>query len=225
MARKTETPVIDRVRPQYSVLRQGVIHAMASRGIPTADIAAALGVNRSYVIRLTDFGVKPLGASEKAIAKAAREYEAALRKLGMGFAFGEGFTTTLAGDDGKRGKGGGRPRKDAKPAKPVPRAKPKPGPVAESLAKQKKASKANIAKAQAAKAAKPKAAKPAAVPKKAAKPSMAKAAKPKPIRDAKIGKRAAPRKARASTPAESSAPVSAASVDPAAVLDTIIDRE
>jgi hypothetical protein len=121
----------DRVRPQFAVLRQAIINIRAGQGDSTADIAEAFGVNRSYVIRLTSFGMKPTNAPERAVAKQAAEYLPALQRMGMGFAAKDGFETKLAGDDGNRGKGGGRPRLNPKPAKPLPaKAKPKAKAVA-----------------------------------------------------------------------------------------------
>lgn len=130
----------DRVRPQFAVLRTALIHIMAGRGTATSEIADALKINRSYVIRLTDFGMKPQSPAERAVMKVAAEEMSGLQRLGMGFAGKEGFETTLAGDDGRRGKGGGRPRKDAAPKAPKA-AKAKPKKDSAKTAKPKRAAK------------------------------------------------------------------------------------
>lgn len=162
-----------RMAAQFQVVRYAVIHAMAKAGISTQTIADKLKMNRSYVIRMQVMDMQPMTPQEKALMKAAAEYEPQLRKLGMGYAFGEGIETTLAGGDRMSlppEQRGGRPSKDAKPKAKAPKAK-----AAKSQAKP--ASKAKPAKAKAA--AKPKASKPAqkAATKAQAKPAKAKVAK------------------------------------------------
>lgn len=170
MARKaptkndTKTITRDRVGPQFAILRMALIHIKAGRGEATREIAEALKVDRSYVIRLTSLSMKPTSPAEKAIMKLVQDEATGLQRLGMGFALKDGFETTLAGDDGKRGHGGGRPRNDAKPKAPA-----------------KKASPAKKAKS-APKADSPKKASP---PKAKAKPLAKKASAPKPTPEAK----------------------------------------
>jgi hypothetical protein len=87
-----------RVSPVFHVARLVLINAMAKARVPTEEIAAKLGVNRSYVIRQCSMSTVPTNPSERAIAKAAAEHEGHFRKLGLHGLLGEGFTTVLAGD-------------------------------------------------------------------------------------------------------------------------------
>jgi hypothetical protein len=240
-----EKATTDRVRPQFAVLRQGLINIRASRGDSTAGIAKDFGVNRSYVIRLTSFGMKPENAAERAVMKQAAGELPALQRLGMGFAGKEGFETTLAGDDGRRGAGGGRPRLDGKPSgspktpktpktpAPSARAKPKATKKVKVLARKKPAADddspaaAESARAartkakevnQKAKAAKTAKVAKAAVPKKPAKPAKAaKAAKPtKPTKTERIRKIRNPKESTSET---SASPPIAGAPDIGDILD------
>lgn len=177
MARKTEDRP-QRVSAQFAVVRAALIHIMAGENTPTQEIAEALGVNRSYVIRLQELPTKPGTAAERKIAKLAAGYESKLARMGFGFIFKEGLVTTLAGGDRSTlANRGGRPvgRKTGVPfeaaPKPVP-AKPK-APAKGEKAPTKAAKPKAPAKAPAKAASKPKAAKPAKAPVKPAKAASA----------------------------------------------------
>jgi hypothetical protein len=209
MAKKnqaTEVATRERVSAQFAVLRQALIHVMAGEGERTTDIADALGVNRSYVIRLTSFSMKPTNAGERAALKVARAHEAKLRRLGLGYVFGEGFETTLAGDDGKRGKGGGRPRKTATTsATRAKKAATAPVKASTKAVSKTKTTAPSAKSAKAAKVAKAKATKTAKVEKpvkaKVTKPAKAReGAGAEKLREARATKRASKAKSAASIP-------------------------
>lgn len=124
MTNRSEAASGPRVSPAYALIRVGLIHIMASKGVSTNDIAAKLGVNRSYVIRLRGLVMEPQTDEEQRIADLAPEHSTALMRLGMGFALKPGFHTVLAGGDRseriEKGVGGGRPRgsRSTQPAAP-----------------------------------------------------------------------------------------------------------
>lgn len=156
---KAEKSTNERVSPAFYVLRGLAIHFAARAEMPTADIAAALDVNRSYVIRQTTLSLKARTPHERRIAKLAAQFEGQITRAGFkGLLGNEDIDTTLAGGE-----------------------RPKLGPLAE-----RKAAKSNTAKPKAAKPKAPakkvaKVAKPKAAPTKVnGKPAKPVAAKPAP---------------------------------------------
>lgn len=104
-----------RISPAFFVLRGLLIHKFAAAGTPTAEIAKALGVNRSYIIRQTTVELKPRTPAERRILKHAAEHQGAITRLGFGGLFrGEDITTILAG--GERAKLGPLAERRAKGA-------------------------------------------------------------------------------------------------------------
>jgi len=143
-----------RVSPVFHVARLVLINAMAKARVPTEEIAAKLGVNRSYVIRQCVMNTQPANASERAIAKLASEYEGHFRKLGLHGLLGEGFTTLLAGDPRRedsirvvRLAGPGGPPKFPKPSKPPKQRTPKASATVKAAAKAAKAAVKEAVKA------------------------------------------------------------------------------
>ena len=119
-----------RISPAFFVLRGLLIHKMAGAGTPTADIAKAFGINRSYVIRQTTVELKPRTPAERRILKHATEHQGSITRLGFGGLFrAEDITTILAG--GERAKLGSLAERRA--AKKI---NAKPAPKKESPAKR-----------------------------------------------------------------------------------------
>jgi hypothetical protein len=178
-----------RVSPVFHVARLVLINAMAKARVPTEEIAAKLGVNRSYVIRQCVMETQPVNASERAIAKLAAEHEGHFRKLGLHGLLGEGFVTLLAGDPGREDRirvvrlaGPGGPakppkRRMTKATATVKAAKTAAKAAVKAAVKAVKAVKAEAEAKTEATEAKPET--KASKASKAAKPKASKAAKPK----------------------------------------------
>jgi hypothetical protein len=168
-----------RVAPAFYVLRQFAIMAAAAADVSTVDIAKALDVDRSFVIRQTTITLKPRTPAERRILKLAEAHGAALKRRGLGTLLtgGEDIEITLAG--GERQKLGplaerraakaaaAKAPKAKAPAKPKPTPPPKPSLAAEKPKASKPKAAVNNAGAALAKRREEKAAKAAA---KAAKP-------------------------------------------------------
>lgn len=180
-----------RTSPQFAVVRNALIHILAGQKppVPTQEIADALGVNRSYVIRLQRLPMKPGTAAERKIMKLAEANQNALQRLGFGFIFRGDLDTVLAG--GVRGPMEARKAAPAKASKPKAAKAPAKAAKAKAPAKAKakakapakaaqpptKASQAKL-KASKDKAPKPKAAKPPAKATRAKAAPRAKTSQP-----------------------------------------------
>lgn len=198
---KAASPKDKKGQPRTSIalmlLRQLTIHAMAAAKVPTAEIAKAFDLNRSFVIKQATLMRKPRNADERRIVKVAQDYEAAIRRAGFSglLKTDEDTTVVLAGGErpklgkladrqAKRAKAEAKAPKPKAPAKLKVKATPTPK-VAKPKVKAEKPAPAAKAPAKVAKptpALKPKVeAKPKVAPKpKATKPKLANLAKPDP---------------------------------------------
>ena len=146
----------NRASPALQIVRQFLVRALASSGEPTVNIAATLGLSRSFTIKQAHIALKPRNAAERRILKVANEHRAKLQRMGIsGLLGGEDIVTTLAGGE-----------------------RPKLGPLAERRAKREKAEKKTAKKPTPKKSA-PKKAPTKAPEKKAPKPKDPPKAAPK----------------------------------------------
>ena len=106
----------ERVSPPFSLIQGLLIHFMAKAGMATTDIANALGVHRSYVIRSTEVVFEPTNEREQALLVLAADYLPKFQNLGLkGLLSGTNIATTLAG--GEREKLGSLEERRAAKAK------------------------------------------------------------------------------------------------------------
>jgi hypothetical protein len=149
---KAASPKDKKGQPRTSIalmlLRQLTIHAMAAAKVPTAEIAKAFDLNRSFVIKQATLVRKPRNADERRIVKVAQDYEAAIRRAGFSGLLKTDEDTTVVLAGGERPKLGKLVDRQAKRAKAETKAPTKP-----------KVSKPKVkapVKAKASKPAKPK---------------------------------------------------------------------
>ena len=133
---KRQRMLTERVSPAFFLLQAILIRNMAAAKLPTTDIAAALGVDRSYVIRIAQDGVvlAPSNGREQSILALATsdEHSKRIQNLGLrGLTGGLSLDITLAG--GERPKLGtveerakARAERAATAPKPPVPAEPKP---------------------------------------------------------------------------------------------------
>jgi hypothetical protein len=185
------------------LLRQLVIFAMAAKKVPTTEIAKALNLNRSFVIKQTSLTRRPRNPDESRIVKLAQDHEGYIRRMGFaGLLNTEDMSCVLAGGERpKLGPLATRKAAKAKAPKPAPKAV-KAAPKAVKAAPKAKAPKPAPKPAKAASKPAPKA-KAVKAPKAVAKPVLkpvlkpapkAKAVKtPKPVKAAVKGKTSKPK--------------------------------